>query len=175
MTHGRLLKRVNALISTSFLIPVAILASRYHVSVRLWIVGFLSGFLWANWFEYFYHRWLDHASGTMFEKSHRKHHTRPEDDEHINLGDSPWLTVGMFAVNSIPTVALAVWTGVPFAAPAILAFVVYVLFTEEIHWRVHKGDWTPFGLGKKHLLHHSRPKTRYNIFLPVFDWLFGTL
>lgn len=59
-----------------------------------------------------------------------------------SFGDSPWLTVGMFAVNSIPTVALALWTGVPFAAPAILAFVVYILFTEEIHWRVHKGNWT---------------------------------
>ena len=58
-----------------------------------------------------------------------------------------------------------------------IAFTVYVIAIEEVHWRIHVGGWLPSWLhfGREHhLIHHDRPDGRYNVFLPLFDWLLGT-
>ena len=181
MTEGLRLKRINVAISSFFLVPAALLGLFYRAPLWLWIVGFIGGFIWANWFEYVYHRWLDHTPGLYWEKKHREHHKDPTDGIAVNLGDSGWTTTGMFVVNVIPTIALALWTGVHFAAPMILAFVAYVLTTEEVHWRVHMGGYVPAIIKRYHLSHHSiganptGARTKYNIFLPLFDWIFGTI
>lgn len=178
--QGIWLKRINAAISASFLVPVALLGLFYRAPIWLWIVGFVGGFIWANWFEYFYHRWLDHTPGLYFEKKHRTHHREPGDDVVVNLGNG-WETFAMFVINCIPTVALSLWTGIHFAAPVMLAFVVYVLTTEEVHWRCHIGGYVPECIKRYHLAHHGigeKPtgaRTKFNIFLPLFDWVFGTI
>ncbi len=63
-------------------------------------------------------------------------------------------------------------------APGLfLGVIAYFILGEEIHWRIHLGGWLPPGLRwsrKYHLTHHRRPQTRFNIFLPPFDWLLGT-
>src|SRR5579863_10166908 len=71
----------------------------FRPSAFTWIAGLCGGLLWANWFEYAYHRWLDHTPGLYWEKEHRKHHSKPEDEDHVNLGSSPFDTFLMFAVN----------------------------------------------------------------------------
>jgi sterol desaturase/sphingolipid hydroxylase (fatty acid hydroxylase superfamily) len=177
---GLRLKKINAAVSLSFLIPAVLLGLLYPASPALWAVSFALGFLWANLFEYFYHRWLDHTPGCYFEKKHRTHHKDPEDDEAVNLGNG-WETFGMFVVNSVPVVAASLWSGVHFAAPVMAAFVAYVLTTEEAHWRVHMGGWVPAWVRRYHLSHHGRGagatggNTKFNIFLPIFDWVFGTI
>lgn len=58
-----------------------------------------------------------------------------------------------------------------------MAFAAYYLAAEEMHWRIHLGGWLPPGLRalrEYHLAHHDRPDARFNVFLPLFDWLFGT-
>src|SRR5215469_3859677 len=56
-----------------------------------------------------------------------------------------------------------------------VAWSIYLIVTEEIHWRIHMNGWLPPGLGfarAYHLSHHDVPNSRYNVFLPLFDFLF---
>lgn len=55
---------------------------------------------------------------------------------------------------------------------------VYLIATEEIHWRIHMNGWLPLGLRfarAYHMSHHGIPNSRYNVFLPLFDYLFGSI
>jgi hypothetical protein len=181
LAAGLRLKRINAAISASFIIPTVILEYMQHPSPIMWVLAFACGFVWANWFEYLYHRWLDHTPGLWFEEKHREHHVDPPDAVAVNLGTNGWTTLGMFLVNGIPMVALSFISGLHFAAPVMAAFVTYVLLTEEVHWRVHLGGWVPAWVRRYHLSHHGKgmkptgARTKYNIFLPLFDWIFGTI
>ena len=61
------------------------------------------------------------------------------------------------------------WTAGVFAS-----FAIYYIAFEEIHWRTHMGGWLPRWLrpaARHHMLHHARDTGRFNVFLPVFDWL----
>jgi hypothetical protein len=54
-------------------------------------------------------------------------------------------------------------------------FTIYFIAYEEIHWRFHLGGWLPGWLRaarNHHMLHHGSFEGRYNVFLPIFDWLF---
>jgi sterol desaturase/sphingolipid hydroxylase (fatty acid hydroxylase superfamily) len=64
------------------------------------------------------------------------------------------------------------------SAPGVLvAFTAYFLLTEELHWRIHLGESLPLGLEstrRYHLSHHTRPNSKFNIFLPLWDLVFRT-
>jgi len=64
-------------------------------------------------------------------------------------------------------------------APGVfLAFAIYFITVEEVHWRIHLGEWLPPVLGASrayHLAHHARPDARFNIFLPLWDTLLGSM
>ena len=175
------MKRINALVSAMFTLPALAAALYWHPSILTWLVAVPLGLLWANWFEYAYHRWADHTPGLYFEKKHRVHHANPDDEDHHNLGDNPLTTIGMFLINWLPVLAADVHFKIGFSAPVLVAFVAYVLFMEEVHWRMHTGEWVPESWRTYHLAHHGlgpKPtggRTKYNIFLPIFDWLFGTI
>lgn len=172
---GRHLKRLNAAISLSFLVPALFFALKHPVNPIHWLIFFAAGLVWANWFEYVYHRWVDHVPGTPFEAGHRKHHAKPSDEGHINLGDTGWTTLGMFLVNSIPLYFLDRWLQMGFTGPVLASFVTYVIAIEEIHWRIHTGSgWVPGWARAYHLRHHDRPLEKYNICFPIFDGLFHT-
>jgi len=181
MTPGRRLKWLNCSISAFFLIPAYILASFFHPSASTWIIGLFAGLLCANWFEYAYHRWLDHTPGLRWEKLHREHHKAPLDETHVNLGSTPFDTFMMFIVNCTPVVCADIWYQKGFSAPVMVAFVIYVLVMEEVHWRVHMGGYVPQWIKSYHLSHHAMGdtptggKTKFNIFVPIFDWVFGTM
>ena len=58
-----------------------------------------------------------------------------------------------------------------------MAFTIYFILTEELHWRIHLGESLPPGFDKArsyHLAHHTRPNARFNIFLPLWDLVFRT-
>jgi sterol desaturase/sphingolipid hydroxylase (fatty acid hydroxylase superfamily) len=64
-----------------------------------------------------------------------------------------------------------VWTAGVFAS-----FALYYIAFEEIHWRSHMGGWLPMWArpaAKHHLMHHAQDSGRFNVFLPIFDWLTG--
>jgi hypothetical protein len=181
MSKGRLLKWLNAVVSMAFTIPATLVAFHWHPSLLVWLVSFPLALLWANWFEYAYHRWADHTPGSYFEKKHRAHHGRPEHEDHLNLGDTPLTTTGMFLVNWLPVLGIDLWLKVGFSAPVLFAFVLYVIVMEEVHWRMHTGEWVPKSWRKYHLAHHGQGEhptgghTKFNIFLPIFDWFFDTI
>jgi hypothetical protein len=175
MLNGRQTKFLNAVISSSFLIPAVLLAAKFPVSPIKFTLWFLIGLVWANWFEYVYHRWADHMSGTSFERKHRVHHAQPSNGKHINLGENGLTTLMMFVINGGPVVTLDLWLHGGFSSPFLIACVIYVLLIEEIHWRSHMGGWLPASLKAYHLDHHKHPLGRFNICFPLFDWIFGTL
>jgi hypothetical protein len=181
MTKGRWLKWMNATISASFVIPAVAALLHWHPSILTWLIASPVAILWANWFEYAYHRWLDHEPGSRFEREHRKHHAQPNNEEFHNLGDNPLVTMGMFVVNWTPVLIADLFLKIGFSAPVLFAFVLYVLVMEEVHWRIHENEWVPEAWRRYHYGHHgigqgaTGGRSKYNIFLPIFDWLFGTL
>ncbi len=178
IVHGRAIKRVNAL--TAILcggVPAVLLCIFFPSSLRRSLVGFAAGLLWSNFFEYAYHRFLLHLPGTFLAQKHLGHHMTvgtPTEAEHVNLGGSPiWVSL-LFAVNCIPVVIVDLLIRLLIAPGVLVAFTIYFIVTEEFHWRIHLGGWLPPGFrGARghHLAHHARPNARFNIFLPLWDWL----
>ncbi len=181
LARGQAKKRANALTTVVCGgLPAAVLGWLWPAEPWMWIAGFLVGLLWANAFEYIYHRWLLHVPGGLLARRHLVHHATvgtPAEAENVNLGGSPRWVALLFVVNGVPVVLLD-WLAAFGVAPGMfVGFAAYVLAVEEIHWRVHVGGWLPPGLRAArghHLSHHDRPDERFNVFLPLFDWLFGT-
>ena len=146
-----------------------------------YLAGFLVGIVWANGSEYAYHRFLLHLPESLFARYHLQHHAvtgTPDEAERVTFGNSPPLVVLVFALNAAPVVA-ADWLWRLGIAPGVLAaFSLYYVALEEIHWRIHLGEWLPPGLHfarNYHLAHHDHPNSRFNVFLPAFDWLAETV
>jgi hypothetical protein len=177
VAHGQAIKRANAV--TAILcggLPAIAFGIFSPAALGTWVVGLL----WASLFEYAYHRFLLHLPGTFFARRHLQHHATvgtATEAEHVNLGGAPIWVVAMFAINGAPVVILNALLGLQIAPGMLVAFSVYFLTTEEFHWRIHLGQWLPPGFRATrayHLAHHARPDARFNIFLPLLDWMFGT-
>ncbi len=177
---GRTLKRWNAL--TAILCGgIPALACAYLLPHPAAIViGFVLGVLWANFFEYGYHRWILHWPESGAFERHGLHHSsvgRPNEPEHLPLGGSPKLVALLFLVNGTPVVLADAWLHIGFSGGMLAGFVVYTILSEDIHWRFHMNERVPWFLEPArvhHLLHHDRPHGNYSVFLPIFDKLFGT-
>ncbi len=149
---------------------------------RPWVlvVSFCAGLVWANAFEYAYHRWLLHWPSSSFGRGHLLHHAsvgQPNEPEHVGLGGSPLAVLGLFVANGTPLAALALALHASFAPGMMIAFAAYFIVVEEIHWRFHLGGWLPGVLAREraiHLAHHDVPDANYAIFCPIFDRLLHT-
>jgi hypothetical protein len=182
IAHGRAIKKKNAL--TALVcggVPAAILAALFPNQAGRWVIGFLVGLLWANGFEYVYHRCLLHLPRSFLGRRHLGHHMAVgslTEAEHVNLGGSPLWVALLFILNGVPVITLDLLFGLGVASGMLVAFSLYVVVVEEIHWRIHLGEWLPPGLRfarSHHFAHHERSNERFNIFLPLFDWFFGSL
>lgn len=149
-----------------------------HSAIGL-LVGFVAGLLYANAFEYCLHRFLLHAGRGFFCQTHMVHHTTlnsPEAARYVNFSRNPWGVVALFFVNGIPFLLLERMTRNAWAAGTFASFAIYYIVFEEIHWRTHMGGWLPKWLrpaARHHLLHHAQDADRFNVFLPMCDWLLG--
>jgi len=181
LARGRAIKWTNAFAATLCGgVPAAALAVLDWQGSFKWSLGFLLGLFWANLFEYLYHRYLLHIPGKFFADRHLMHHSSVgtiEEPLHINFGGSPvWIAL-LFAVNGIPLVAADLALGWGVSSGALFAFTLYFLALEEVHWRVHVGGKLPGALERArayHIAHHDYPNARYNVFLPISDWIFGS-
>ena len=182
IARGRASKRANAL--TALLcggLPAFALGMLSPIAPWRWFTGFVVGLVWATLFEYAYHRYLLHLPGTFFARRHLEHHASVgtlSEPEHVNLGSSPIWVVALFALNGVPLVVADLLFKLAIAAGVFVGFSVYFILVEEIHWRIHLGEWLPPGLGAArdyHLAHHDRPDARFNIFLPLWDILLGSM
>ncbi len=177
---GRKLKRYNAATAIACgLVPTVLMAWWIPHPVPI-AVGFAAGLLWSNFFEYAYHRWVLHWPETDAFERHGLHHSsvgRSNEPEHLPLGGSPRLVAMLFLINGTPVLLADAWLRVGFASGIFLGFAVYMIISEDIHWRFHMGEWVPWFMRaarEHHLLHHDRPHGNFSVFLPLFDRLFGT-
>jgi hypothetical protein len=141
------------------------------------LAGFVGGFFYANGFEYFLHRFILHAGHGIFGNQHMVHHetlNSPEAARYVNFSRNPLGVVALFFANGAPFL-LAQWifrNG--WTAGVFASFSIYYIAFEEIHWRTHMGGWLPRWArpaARHHMLHHAQDSGRYNVFLPIFDWI----
>ena len=175
------LKRLNSLTAILFGgLPAVILGLAFPGGPERYLAGFVLGVLWANAFEYFYHRSLLHSTVGTLAQHHLEHHAatgNADEADHVNFGESPVWVALLFVINEVVVVAADLLLGFRIAPGMLVAFSVYFVLLEEIHWRVHLDGWLPPGLRSAkiyHLRHHGRPNARFNVFLPLFDWVCST-
>jgi hypothetical protein len=105
------------------------------------------------------------------------HHTTlnsPEAARYVNFSRNPWGVVALFFANAIPFLFLGWLFRKGWVAGVFVSFGAYYIAFEEIHWRSHMGGLLPRWLrpaARHHLLHHARDSGRFNVFLPLFDWV----
>jgi hypothetical protein len=180
--HGLTKKRNNAIAAVLCgTVPAALLGFYSSVTWKHFLFGVFLGVIWANAFEYAYHRWLLHHPRNPLGVGHREHHAQigtPEAPEHIALASSPQNVFLLFAVNSVPALLICFLTGLRgILSGVFIGWMVYLIATEEIHWRIHMNGRLPAGLQfarDYHLSHHDVPNSRYNVFLPLCDLLMGS-
>lgn len=135
------------------------------------LAGICVGLVWSNWIEYAYHRWAMHWP-SLYQPAamrHTLHHATPSDPQYITMGFGYWAAI--FSINALlfavpdRLLHLRILTGV------VAGFLIYVVGGIEVHRRIHDQRWVPHAWRAHHLLHHVRPRTNFNIFLPIFDWL----
>jgi hypothetical protein len=178
--HGRAKKRNNALVAIlSGAVPGLVVNFYVPADWKHWALGLAIGLIWGNAFEYAYHRWLLHRPRSSFGKGHLEHHMNvgtPEEAEHVSLGRHPYHIALLFASNGIVVLALDMLLHLQLTPGIFVGWTVYLIAAEEVHWRIHMDGWLPPGLlfaRAYHMSHHDIPNARYNVFLPLFDFLLG--
>lgn len=185
MARGRAVKRRNALTAALVGSALIIFAERFFAPAALsWEItvirlgaGLLAGLIYANAFEYALHRFLLHKGEGFLDRRHALHHDSAgarEEARYVNFARSPLVVALVFVLNAIPVVALEYFLRAGIAPGIFLGFTIYFIAYEEIHWRIHFGPlprWMKF-VRRHHMLHHGGFPGRYNVFLPVFDWIF---
>ncbi len=181
LERARAIKRLNTLAAIfAGILPAFILLLRIPTSIGRVLLGVLIGVIWANAFEYVYHRYILHRPHSSFARRHGEHHRASgtnDEADHVNFGGSPWWIVLLIVTNGLPVVLLDIRYRLGVTAGILIAFSLYFVLVEEIHWRIHLGGWLPPGIeGARvyHMTHHNRPAGRYNVFFPLFDWICGT-
>ncbi|HVO62714.1 MAG TPA: sterol desaturase family protein [Terriglobales bacterium] len=182
LAHGLKKKRYNALVAIlSGAVPGIVINHYLPANWKHWMMGLVIGLIWGNAFEYAYHRWLLHRLRSSFGKGHLEHHMNvgtPEEAEHVSLGRHPYHIALLFASNGILVLALELFFRLTLAPGIFVGWTLYLIAAEEVHWRIHMDGWLPRGLRfarAYHMSHHDIPNARYNVFLPLFDFLLGNV
>jgi fatty acid hydroxylase family protein len=180
--RGRAVKRGNAVTALLAGSALAIAAGKVYGPVVLAPLGFLSGFvagvLYANAFEYVLHRFFLHWGHGFLVQRHALHHNSagaPDEARYVNFATSRLVVILLFLANAPAVFLVERLLHVGLAAGMFAGFTIYYVLYEEVHWRFHLGGWLPRWmepLRRHHLLHHGDFEGRYNVFLPVFDWIF---
>jgi Fatty acid hydroxylase superfamily len=184
IARARRVKRTNAITALLIGSVLSLAALRLvHFDSREFeplhvAAGFLAGLLYANAFEYVLHRFFLHWGEGFLVQRHGLHHDTagaPEEPRYVNFATSPWVVVLVFVLNGLPILALELFLHAGLAVGIFAGFTLYFISYEEIHWRFHLGGWLPEWLRvarNHHMLHHGGFEGRYNVFLPIFDWIF---
>ena len=183
---------ITAILTGGLLALLAARADGFRVTSWDLLGGLLVGLLYANAYEYVLHRFLLHWGKGFLVQRHALHHNSTgtaEEPRYVNFATAPLVVVALFVGNAVPFFLLdhvlrasaqtfsnahAVLRG-GLAPGALVAFTIYYLLYEEVHWRFHLGGWLPSGMQRArhhHLLHHGDFEGRYNVFLPICDWVF---
>lgn len=180
--HARSKKRINALAAAICgVLPAVLLALHSPLAWERWLLGLIVGVVWGNGFEYVYHRFLLHRPRTSLGSAHHDHHASigtPEEAEYVALITSPLNIVLLFVINGVPAYLISLVFGLHAVLSGVfIGWAAYLILCEELHWRIHLNGWMPPGFDfarSYHMSHHDIPTSRYNVFLPLFDLLFGS-
>jgi Fatty acid hydroxylase superfamily len=175
-----MVKRRNAITAIAAGGCLDYLAERLHGSFWGWglLAGFFVGIFYANLYEYVLHRFFLHWGNGFLVQRHALHHNStgaPQEPRYVNFATSPLVVLALFLGNAVPFLLLDHFLRIGIASGALIAFTIYYVLYEEIHWRFHLGGWLPASLRASrhhHLLHHGDFEGRYNVFLPLSDWIF---
>jgi hypothetical protein len=134
-----------------------------------------------KWFSYPFtaHTLVHHDKFKANHTYHGQHH--PEDMHKIPM--AWWNGIVMVTLSSLPAAILSIvsqsWSFI------LISFAVGGLYYgayEYIHWCMHLPKkrrlemlWVFKWLNAHHLLHHRYMKRNFNVVLPFWDWIFGTL
>lgn len=178
IARGLIVKRNNtftALLSGAGLALAALQVDRG--SLNLMAVGALAGVVYANAFEYVLHRFFLHRGNGFLDRQHALHHDSvgaPNEARYVNFSTSPGVVILVFLLNLPPAFAIEHFLDHGIGTGMSPGFTIYYIVYEEIHWRIHLGGWLPGWMRfarRHHMLHHGGFQGRYNVFLPVFDWV----
>jgi hypothetical protein len=155
-----------------------------------WLIAF---YVFFSFLEYAGHRWLMHrvriatALGSEYLRrlgiNHMaKHHKKPFCHDHDETDDEP-LQLAFTAMLPGLLVAIPLELYDPHVVKLLMAFgAVYALVAWFAHKEMHldKGRfYSGFFLfryhKRRHIAHHEHPNKNFNVFLPLFDHVFGTV
>src|SRR3984893_7079862 len=177
---GLRIKRNNLVAAVLSGLTLALISVEFFAPSRIgFIFGLLAGFVYANRIEYCLNRVLLHCGHGIFLQQHMVHHSTLkslEEARYVNFSRNPWGVVALFFANALPFLALEWIFKNGWVAGAFISFALYYIAFEEIHWRTHMGGWLPAWLApaaRHHLKHHADDTGRFNVFLPMFDWIVG--
>jgi len=181
IARGMAVKRRNAVTAILTGGTLAFLAARtdgFEALGSILLVGLPVGLLYANAYEYVLHRFLLHWGNGFLVQRHALHHNftgTAQEPRYVNFATSPLVVAALFVGNAIPFLLFDHFLHARLALGALVAFTIYYLLYEEVHWRFHLGGWLPHWMRRArqhHLLHHGDFEGRYNVFLPICDWVF---
>jgi len=160
------------------------------------VVSFVSGVIFASFFEWTLHRFVMHRPIFGLDYSFKAHalvhhHTFKADHTYHLIDEKDKETIPMAWWNGpaivltgmIPVVliawALGNWT---ITVGAFVAFCLYFAAYEYMHWCMHlpkarrvEKSWFFYRLNGHHLLHHRYMHKNFNVVMPLADLCLGTL
>lgn len=156
--------------------------------------GFLLFFLYANLFEYVFHRWIMHRRWRLlpypWEVHTLLHHEvfggnatyRVQGEKHRDAILFEWWQAPLLLAVHAPLVwGAQIASGLPLFWGGMGALATYYALYEYLHWCMHNpaGRWLEGTrlfqhLDAHHRLHHGTWRINFNVVFPLADLLFGT-
>ena len=127
---------------------------------------FICGWLYVCFVEYCWHRWILHHGN---HSVHNAHHTAFYSGEYqASRLLNNWALAAALVHGAIAWLLV----GFMFAAVLALSLFTYLGVLEFLHDWIH--DHPNAWISQRHIAHHRLPNRKFNIFLPVWDFIFRT-
>lgn len=157
--------------------------------------GFVAGIIYCSFFEWMLHKYVMHRPVGPFRypfqahaivhhgtfKADHSYHLQDEADKHT-VPMAWWNAPVMWLLHIGPVLLFQHLLGQPVAIGLLGAMILYYATYEYLHWCMHiprnrklERSGLFFRLNGHHLLHHRYMHKNFNVVLPLFDVLFGTL
>ncbi len=129
------------------------------------LLVFVSGWLYVNFVEYAWHRWVLHSGHHQVHDAHHRAFFTGEYDARRLLNRWAVLAAALHVLAAcLISFKLAMVVG--------LSLFSYLAVLEALHaWQhSHKGSYW----ARWHIEHHRHARAHFNVFLPVWDYLLGS-
>ncbi len=127
---------------------------------------FIVGWLYTSLVEYGWHRWMLHSGHHAVHNAHHKAFYTGD------YGDLGLLSIWVLVSAAAHVVLAWVFLGFTLAAIFALSVFTYLGALEFLHEWIHNHPqaW----IAQRHIAHHQLPTGNFNVFLPVWDFIFAS-